>query len=202
MNWLAHILLSEPNVENRLGNLLGDLVKGKDLDGLNCNLRRGISRHYAIDKFTESHPIVKISKKRLDKEYSKFAGILIDVFYDYLLAKNWAMYFDTIFADFTAEIHESFQKYSGDIPPSARQIIEYMVDGDWLTSYQHLSGVKNTLDRIDYRIRARMGDRIKLVDAMPILERESIDLEQDFHSFFPELQHHIKEWAISSFSSR
>ena len=77
-----------------------------------------------------------------------------------------------------------------------------MVDGDWLTSYQHLSGVKNTLDRIDYRIRARMGDRIKLVDAMPILERESIDLEQDFHSFFPELQHHIKEWAISSFSSR
>ena len=65
MNWLAHILLSEPNVENRLGNLLGDLVKGKDLDGLNCNLRRGVSRHYAIDKFTDSHPIVKISKKRI-----------------------------------------------------------------------------------------------------------------------------------------
>jgi acyl carrier protein phosphodiesterase len=39
MNWLAHILLSEPNVENRLGNLLGDLVKCKYLDGLNCNLR-------------------------------------------------------------------------------------------------------------------------------------------------------------------
>jgi acyl carrier protein phosphodiesterase len=60
MNWLAHILLSEPNVENRLGNLLGDLVKGKDLDELNCNLRRGVNRHYAIDKFTGSHPIVKI----------------------------------------------------------------------------------------------------------------------------------------------
>ena len=123
MNWLAHILLSEPNVENRLGNLLGDLVKGKDLDGLNCNLRRGVSRHYAIDKFTDNHPIVKISKKRIDKEYSKFAGILIDVFYDYLLAKNWAMYSNAIFADFTAEIYDSFQKYSGDIPPSARQII-------------------------------------------------------------------------------
>ena len=48
MNWLAHILLSEPNIENRLGNLLGDLVKGKDLDALNSNLRRGVSRHYAI----------------------------------------------------------------------------------------------------------------------------------------------------------
>ena len=77
-----------------------------------------------------------------------------------------------------------------------------MVDGDWLTSYQNLAGVENALDRIDDRIRARMGDKIKLFDAMAILERESIDLERDFHSFFPELQHHIKEWAISSVSSR
>jgi acyl carrier protein phosphodiesterase len=201
MNWLAHILLSEPNVENRLGNLLGDLVKGKDLDGLNYNLRRGVSRHYAIDKFTDSHPIVKISKKRIDKEYSKFAGILIDVFYDHLLAKNWAIYSDTIFADFTADIYESFQKYPGEIPLSARQIIGYMVDGDWVTSYQHLSGIEHALDRIDDRIRARMGERIKLVDAMPILERESIDLEQDFYAFFPELQQHIQDWKISSISS-
>jgi acyl carrier protein phosphodiesterase len=29
MNWLAHILLSKLSVENRLGNLLGDLAKGK-----------------------------------------------------------------------------------------------------------------------------------------------------------------------------
>jgi acyl carrier protein phosphodiesterase len=174
MNWLAHILLSETNIENRLGNLLGDLVKGKDLDGLNCNLRQGVSRHYAIDKFTDNHPIVKISKKRIDKEYGKFAGILIDVFYDHLLAKNWEIYSDTIFADFTTEIYKSFKNYPGEIPQSARQIIGYMVDGDWLNSYQHLSGVENALDRIDDRIRARMGDRIKLVDAMPILERESI----------------------------
>jgi acyl carrier protein phosphodiesterase len=198
MNWLAHILLSEPNVENRLGNLLGDLVKGKDLDGLNYDLKRGVRRHYAIDRFTDSHPIVKISKRRIDKEYSKFAGILIDVFYDYLLVKNWAIYSDTIFVDFTAEIYESFQKYSGGIPQSAGQIIEQMVDNDWLTSYQKLSGVENALDRIDRRIRSRMGDKIKLIDAMPILKREAIDLEQDFHSFFPELQQHVQAWNISN----
>jgi len=104
-----------------------------------------------------------------------------------------SIYSDTIFANFTTEIYESFQKYSGEIPPSARKIIGYMVDGDWLTSYQNLAGVENALDRIDDRIRARMGDKIKLVDAMAILERESIDLEQDFHSFFPELQQYGKE---------
>jgi acyl carrier protein phosphodiesterase len=191
MNWLAHILLSEPNVENRLGNLLGDLVKGKDLDGLNAQLRRGIARHYAIDKFTDTHPIVKISKHRIDKEYSKFSGILIDVVYDHFLAKNWSIYSALNFTDFTAEISTSFRDYPGEIPQPARDIITLMLDGDWLNSYQHLAGVKTALHRIDRRITARMGDRIKLVDAMPILEREYLNLDRDFNTFFPQLQHHI-----------
>ena len=70
-----------------------------------------------------------------------------------------------------------------------------MVDGDWLTSYQNLAGVESSLGRIDDRIKARMGERIKLVNAMPILERELVDLEEDFRSFFPELQQHIQNQA-------
>ena len=189
MNWLAHIFLSEPNVESRLGNLLGDLVKGKDLEGLDPNLRQGIARHYAIDKFTDSHPIVKISKQRIDREYSKFAGILIDIFYDHFLAKNWRLYSNTRLSDFTSEIYNSFQNYRYEIPPSVKQKIAQIIDEDWLASYQDLSGVENALSRIDDRIKARMGDKIKLVDAMTILDR-------DFNLFFPELQQHINNWAL------
>lgn len=194
MNWLAHILLSESTVENRLGNLLGDLVKGKELDGLDRQLWRGVERHYAIDKFTDTHPIVKISKHRIDRQYSKFAGILIDVIYDHFLVKNWSRYADTIFTDFTAEISTSFRTYPGEIPQLAREIIDRMINGDWLNSYQYLSGVETALQRIDYRITSRMGDRIKLVDAMPILEREYLNLDRDFNLFFPQLQHHIHHW--------
>jgi acyl carrier protein phosphodiesterase len=200
MNWLAHIFLSEPNVESRLGNLLGDLVKGKDLDDINPNLRQGMARHYAIsqgegfanDKFTDSHPVVKISKQRIDRNYSKFAGILIDIFYDHFLAKNWELYSYYRLSDFTAEIYASFQNYQGDIPALAKQKISQIIEEDWLTSYQHLSGVENALGRIDDRIKARMGDKIKLVDAMKILEREYTTLETDFNLFFPELQQHIE----------
>ena len=196
MNWLAHILLSEPNVENRLGNLLGDLVKGKDLDRLEPKLRQGVARHYAIDKFTDTHPIVKISKHRIGKEYSKFSGIIIDVVYDHFLVKNWELYSQTIFTDFTAEISRSFHDYPGEIPQMAREVIDRMISGDWLNSYQQLSGVKSALQRIDNRITARMGDRIKLVDAMPILEREYLEIDRDFKLFFPELQQHIQAWNI------
>jgi acyl carrier protein phosphodiesterase len=191
MNWLAHIFLSEPTVENRLGNLLGDLVKGKDLDELDLQVRRGVDRHYAIDKFTDRHPIVKISKQRIDREYSRFAGILIDVFYDHLLAKNWDVYADRKLADFIREIYTAFQAYPGHIPQSAKAIIDRMTDGDWLTSYRHLAGVEQTLIRIDDRIRARMGNCIQLVAAMPILERGYSDLDRDFKLFFPQLQHHV-----------
>jgi acyl carrier protein phosphodiesterase len=192
MNWLAHIFLSEPNVESRLGNLLGDLVKGKDLDRLDLNLRRGVARHYAIDRFTDSHVIVKTSKQRINKEYSKFAGILIDVFYDHFLAKNWSLYSNTILSDFTAEVYHSFQNYPGEIPPLAKEAIDFIIDGDWLSSYQYFSGIENVLMRLDDRIKARMGDKIKLVDAMKILEREYTNLETDFKLFFPELQQHIE----------
>jgi acyl carrier protein phosphodiesterase len=202
MNWLAHILLSEPNVENRLGNLLGDLVKGKDLDGLNCNLRRGVDRHYAIDKFTDNHPTVRISKQRIDREYGKFSGILIDVFYDHLLVQNWDLYSDRSFADFTVEIYKSFQNYPSEIPQVAKEIVGQMIDGDWLSSYRDLAGVEHALARIDVRIQARMGDSIKLVNAMPILEREQNNLDRDFKIFFPELQSHLSNWQHSKFQDR
>jgi acyl carrier protein phosphodiesterase len=195
MNWLAHIFLSAPTVENRLGNLLGDLVKGGAIDSLERELKCGIARHYAIDKFTDSHPVVKTSKYRLDREYRRFSGILIDVIYDHFLVKNWDAYSSIDFADFIIDIHTSFQAYPGNIPPFARETIERMIAGDWLTSYRELSGIETTLARIDYRIRSRMGDRICLVNAMPILEREYLNLDRDFNLFFPELQQHISDWG-------
>jgi acyl carrier protein phosphodiesterase len=191
MNWLAHIFLSETNVESRLGNLLGDLVKGKDIEGLDRNLRKGMSRHYVIDKFTDNHTIFKSSKKRIDKDYSKFSGILVDIFYDHFLAKNWDFYSDISLPDFAIEIYTSFQNYTGYIPRSVRLTIEQMIYGDWLNSYQSLSGVENALRRIDDRIQIRMGSKIKLISAMPILEREYINFERDFQHFFPELQQHL-----------
>lgn len=62
------------------------------------------------------------------------------------------------------EIYRSFQHYPGQIPDLAVEIIGRMINGDWLSSYRDFSGVENTLNRIDVRIQARMGNRIKLVD--------------------------------------
>jgi acyl carrier protein phosphodiesterase len=138
MNWLAHLFLSETDTENRLGNLLGDLAKGREIDKLNHNLKKGIDQHYTIDTFTDTHETVKISKRRMGKDHARFSGVLIDVFYDHFLAKNWASYSPMALSDFTAEIYNTFQYYPGEIPAEAHAIIQHMIKEDWLTSYQNL----------------------------------------------------------------
>jgi acyl carrier protein phosphodiesterase len=194
MNWLAHIFLSLPTVENRLGNLLGDLVKGKDIDRLHPLLQDGLKRHYAIDRFTDSHLLIKTSKQRIDPEYCRFAGVLVDVFYDHFLAKNWEIYSEVSLAKFITEVYTSFQAYPHQLPELASQTIERMIRHDWLTSYREIAGIEHTLKRIDYRIQKRMGDRIKLANAMPIFEREYEAINIDFQSFFPELRQYINNW--------
>jgi acyl carrier protein phosphodiesterase len=194
MNWLAHIFLSLPTVENRLGNLLGDLVKGKDIDRLHPLLQDGLKRHYAIDRFTDSHLLVKTSKQRIDSEYRRFSGVLVDVFYDHFLAKDWEFYSEVSLAEFIIEVYESFQSCPHQIPQFAAETIEAMIRHDWLTSYREVAGIENTLKRIDYRIQKRMGDRIKLANAMPIFEREYDAINLDFQSFFPELRQYINNW--------
>ena len=92
MNWLAHVFLSEPNVEFRLGNLLADLVRGDARAAVSAEFARGAEQHKRIDAYTDAHPIVRRSRARIRTEYRRFSGVLVDVFYDYFLANDWSRY--------------------------------------------------------------------------------------------------------------
>ena len=203
MNWLAHVLLAEPNPEGRLGNLLGDLVKGEARKSLTPALQRGIVCHQVIDVFTDSHLIVKVSKGRIDSEYRRFAGILIDVFYDYILASNWDDYADLPLSEFTTITYASWLNHLESLPLYAQGVIRRLIAEDWLASYSTLSGIEKTLARISWRLnrrskRKRSKRNYDLTPAMAELLNEYSGLEQDFRQFFPQLQLHIDNWVISN----
>jgi acyl carrier protein phosphodiesterase len=80
VNWLAHVFLSEPDVEFRLGNLLADIVRGEELRRMSPDFQRGVLRHMQIDAFTDAHPLVKRSRSRISPESRRFSGVLVDVF--------------------------------------------------------------------------------------------------------------------------
>lgn len=197
MNWLAHLLLSEPNVESRLGNLLADIVKGTARQELNLHLQRGIACHQVIDRFTDNHIVVQRSKERINSSYRRFAGVLVDIFYDHFLAKNWSQYSHVSLDEFTAEIYQSFRAYQGQIPPIVREIITRVAAEDWLGSYRTVSGVEITLLRISRRLSRRRNRHFSLTPAINELITHYDALEYDFQEFFPQLFFHVQNWCLT-----
>lgn len=197
MNWLAHIFLAQPTPESRLGNLLGDLVKGKAREKLDSSLQPGLKCHQAIDIFTDSHSVVKCSRSRISSEYRRFAGILIDVFYDHFLAHNWQDYSPTPLDEFTTAVYASFESYLDTLPIYASSVISRLIAEDWLGGDRDLVGIENTLARIEWKLSRRRNRPYKLTPAIEQLIQNYTKLEQDFREFFPQLILHINHWHQS-----
>ncbi len=92
MNFLAHLYLSKKNKNILIGNFIADAVKGKKHNLYSKEVQAGILLHREIDNYTDNHPIVRKSKRRLNKRYGHYNGVIIDILYDHFLAKNWNNY--------------------------------------------------------------------------------------------------------------
>jgi acyl carrier protein phosphodiesterase len=188
MNWLAHLFLSEPTPAFRIGNILPDLVPQAALSGLPPEYLRGVRQHRQIDAFTDSHWIFRRSVSRVNPKFRRFGGVLVDIFYDHFLSKEWPAFSTTPLPVFTGEFYESFERHRGDIPPEAYVHLERMKLGNWLCSYGNLDGVSVTLGRIGKRLRKPLP----LEQAISVLETDYAGFHADFTAFFPELLSHVR----------
>ena len=191
MNWLAHVFLSEPNIEFELGNLLADVVRGAQRDTMSAEFMRGASRHKAIDAFTDAHPIVKRSRARLGSEYRRYSGVIIDVFYDYCLARNWERYSPITLGAYTAAFHDRVRAHPIELPTDAQAMLERIVHRDLLGSYARVDGVEHALRRISTYLNARWNKQLALHDSVRDLEAHEAAFSADFQEFFPALQAHV-----------
>src|SRR5688500_10815365 len=136
MNFLAHLYLSEKNPQIMVGNFLGDFVRGRNLlERFEEDIVTGIELHRDIDAFTDTHPIVATSKKRLREKYRHYAGVIVDIFYDHFLAKNWSAYHEESLRDFAANAYRIIEQHMEILPPDARHMLPYMINGNWLLNY-------------------------------------------------------------------
>lgn len=186
MNWLAHLYLSPPGPAHRMGNLLPDLVPAGSLAALPEELQPGIALHRSIDAFTDRHPVMRRSIQRLPAEWRRYGGILCDVFYDHLLARDWARYSTVPLAEFAREVYAGFDEWLPFIPEPAAHRLRLMREGDLLGSYQSIAGIAAALERISLRLRRPVA----LAGAAHILEQESDAFTADFREFFPALEEH------------
>lgn len=189
MNWLAHLYLSEPNPAFRIGNLLPDMVPASALSGLSSEYLRGVRQHRRIDAFTDRHPVVRRSISRVTSDFRRYGGILIDIFYDHFLAREWDGYSRVPLQAFAAEIYDSFDQYRAEIPLEALVHLKHMRENNWLCAYREIDGILAALDRLGLRLRRP----VPLGNAISVLRENYDALYADFLAFFPELILHLEQ---------
>ncbi len=183
MNYLAHIYLSRDHELITLGNFMADHIKGNKYKTFPVDLQKGILLHRQIDSFTDTHRIVKISKRRLDDIYGLYRGIVIDIFYDHYLAKNWKDYSDIPLTTYTQTFYESLTRNFDILPDKIKYMSKYLIRDNWLLSYAHTEGIQKVLEGMNRRTNNKSHMNLAIND----LESHYSDFEADFQEFFDEL---------------
>lgn len=201
MNFLAHFHLAQATDASRVGALLGDFVRGTPESLLQSHPRElvdGIVLHRAIDRFTDQHPVFLESKRLLDPSRRRFAGIIIDIFFDHFLTQLWSDYNRRSLRRFIAEIHETLDRRSAWLTPEVAAIIARMKKENWLGTYGTIPGLALTF--------ARVSQRRPFLAPLRGAEEDLITHYQSFtnafRAFYPEVMTFAQENPGGAFNSR
>uniref|UniRef100_UPI00404B1B4E acyl carrier protein phosphodiesterase n=1 Tax=Gelidibacter sp. TaxID=2018083 RepID=UPI00404B1B4E len=184
MNFLAHIYLSNNHPMVTIGNFIADGIKGKDYKNFPKDIQIGILLHREIDTFTDAHPLVRQSTKRLHQNYSHYSGVIVDILYDHFLAKNWNSYSDVPLETFVDDFYDLLETHYELLPTRIQKMMPYMLADNWLVSYAKIEGIQKVLDGMNRRTKLVSG----MNNATSELQQYYTEFEEEFTVFFEELR--------------
>lgn len=183
MNYLAHLHLGGPAPHQLLGSLYGDFVKGP-LDGRwPQGIEAGIRLHRRIDLFTDTHPLVRDARALFPAARRRVSGILLDLFFDHCLARDWADYAEVPLPTFTGQVYRVLADQAA-LPGALARIAPRMAEQDWLGSYREF----DTLAAVVGGMSRRLSRPELLAGGFDELAERYQPLSDHFRLFYPELQ--------------
>lgn len=193
MNYLAHIFLSGPDRQIRLGNFIGDAVKGNSYNDYPPAIRKGILLHRAIDDYTDHHPAFIGCVRRLKPCFGRYSSILADIYFDYLLASRFQEFSEVPLKRFTRNFYWTMILYRHRLPARIKRFMWHFIGTGRLGKYASVDGVRNSLE-----IMVRVG-RIELPveRAVDYLTAHEEELWMDFKPFFSSLQLYCADWIAT-----
>lgn len=166
-----------------IGNFIADHIRGNNYEGFSKEIQQGIFLHREIDTFTDEHPIVRKSKRRLHERYRHYDGVIIDIFYDYFLAKNWADYSTISLEVYIKSVYDLFDEIKEELPLKSQQFIKYMIEYNILYNYQFEEGIAKVLNGMNRRTKGKSQMNLAIED----LKELKPEFEEDFTAFFKDL---------------
>ncbi|MEO6974590.1 MAG: ACP phosphodiesterase [Gallionella sp.] len=153
MNFLAHALLAGEQPALIVGGVIGDWIKGTLPGALPDDLARGVALHRAIDSYVESQPAFRRSRSRISADRRRYAGVLVDIIYDHLLAHHWSSIHDQPLDEYCADVYGLIKGRLNDLPISSHPALTMMEKENWLCSYAQIDGIADVLVRMSRRAR-------------------------------------------------
>ncbi len=185
MNFLAHALLAGPDPGMRVGGLMGDFVKGALPGALPLPIAAGVALHRRIDGYADAHPAFRRSCARVGAQRRRYAGVMVDMFYDHFLASHWTCFCDEALHEFAAASYRLLHEHDHLLSDRHREMAAAMRRHDWLTSYRSAETIGYALDRMSQRLRRQPN---ALPGALEELRGSYAQFEGDFFEFFPDAQ--------------
>jgi len=170
-----------------LGNFIADSITNKEYHLLPEEVKLGVKFHRQVDSYTDNHPLVRKGYKRLYPHFGKYAPVVSDIYYDYLLTLQWNSFSEASFDDFCNWIYSFLSDNMNQMPAQLQRNLPHMIGNRWLESYGTLSG-------IDYAFK-RLGDRVKFKqdfsEATLVLKEHLDSFQEEFSLFFPQAISHL-----------
>lgn len=187
MNYLAHIYLSGEHQQVQIGNFIADFIKGKPAAKLHPDVVFGIQLHRKIDRYTDTHDLVKKCRSLFFDEFRHYSGVITDILFDYFLAKNWSNYSTTPLDEYVQSFYDLIQSNLEILPTPVQRMYPYMVEGNWLFNYRDIEGI----ERILFQLNKRTSKKPGLENSVFTLRQNHAILEQWFFDFFEDLQNFV-----------
>ncbi len=194
MNHIAHCVLSGNNPDILIGNLLTDWLKPQQKRALNPKYMKGLALHFLIDDFTDGHEEVKKANDLIRDIAGKYAPVVMDIFFDFLLYENWQLYntrlnVSAIPEIFFQSVYKIIKNDLINIPEAFMPRLVSMINSEWLRSYATQQG----LEMVFKMIKKRTHFENNLDNIVPKLFELKPQLNTHFLVFFPELIEAVKK---------
>ena len=159
MNYLAHLVLGGTDSDVRLGNFIGDSIKGNQLNRYPEGVAEGIRFHRWVDHFADSHPIALDARAALRPRLDRLAPVGVDMLYDHFLAKNFNRCCPDLpsLGEYAQHVMLDLEGRRMEMPARSQRFFEGMRRYNWLVGYSTQSDMEEVCRAMDQRIAARLG---------------------------------------------
>ena len=93
----------------------------------------------------------------MHKNYGHYSGIIVDIFYDHFLAKNWSKFSDIPLDDYIQSFYKLLREKNEILPENIQKMTPIMIEGNWLLIYSDLEGIDRVLGGMNRRTKNRSG---------------------------------------------